>query len=56
MAYGFYSKRSCNVLANEIMRGLKLTDYVFFKFKCNFLFFKTVEYIKFCAPRKSEAF
>ena len=61
MAYGFYSKRSVDVLRHELMRALKLTDSVNFivllEKKKNFLFFlKTVEFISFCAPRKSEAF
>ena len=28
MAYGFYSKRSVDVLKHELMRGIKLTDSV----------------------------
>ena len=56
MAYGFYSKRSVNVLKHELMRGLKLTDSVYTIFFNINTFKKTVEFISFFAPRKAENF
>ena len=38
MAYGFYSKRSVDVLKHELMRGLKLTDSVKIYFLLLFIF------------------
>ena len=32
MGYGFYNKRTVDVSIHEIMRGLKLTDSVNYKF------------------------
>lgn len=41
--YGFYPKRCVDVMKNELMRAIKLTD-------------NTVEFISFIAPRKAESF